>query len=265
VDLTVPGAADAMVNQIMAAAASSQVVNLELTATEARVSFLVDERVITYANRDDQILVIDSDITNVGQAVFDPTAINLTDLGDLFRQAARIAGSDQNQQLQIVDNGQEVVHLVVTTNPESVPVFFTHEAALVPTLDPLNPADLAIALAEVVAEARLVTRIGITADGTVYADKSAGWNQTLRTTRAPRFPVRDQVKTTTPGVIPYDPSLVSARAIIKILQVAGDHLDRDPSQGFKLVIEQIDKSGPSAKVTMGVRTVHLTLSATIIA
>jgi len=264
IDFTVPGAAVEMVGRLMAAAGSTHAVNVELTRTEAHVSVVIGQDVATYAYRDSQISQIDSDIAYVGQAIFDPRAFALTNLGDLFAQAAVISGSDQGQQLQIVDYSDGTIYMNVTTNPDTVPVFFTPAGALIRPIDPTNLADLTSELTEVVGPSAV--RVGVSSDGSVYADLPAGPAQVLRVVRTSRFPVRTQLKSDSSQLVPFDSSAITSRMVQDILVRASTHLDKPLSDGFDLVISCSSQDRePTAAVTIGLRTTHLSLSAVVLA
>lgn len=264
-DFSTPGTAADMVDTLMAAAGSTRVVNVELTRTEARVSVVTGVNVTTYAYRDQKISPVDSDITYVGQAIFDPRTFNLADLGSLFSQAATVSGSQQGQQLQIVDYDNGNIYMNVTTNPETLPVFFTPDGTLVRTVDPTAASDLATELTDVLPAATTVVRVGIASDLSMYADLPAGQDQIMHVVRAPRFPVRDQLKAESSQPLPFDSSPVTASAVTTILVNAADHLDRPLSAGFELTIERrADDTTPTATVTMAGKTVHLSLAGDIL-
>jgi len=263
-DFTCPGAAADMVDKLMETAGSTHVVNVELTKTEAHVSVVIGQDVLTYAYRDSQISQIDSDIAYVGQAIFDPRRFDLTNLGDLFTQAAVISGSDQGQQLQIVDYNDGTIYMNVTTNPDTVPVFFTPAGVLIRPLDPTDVLGLASELTEVTGPAAV--RVGVSSDGSVYADLPAGPAQVLRIVRTSRFPVRTQLKSDSSELVPFDSGVITPRMVYDILQRASIHLDKSLDDGFDLVISRTgDDREPTATVTMGLKTTHLSLSAVVLA
>ena len=264
IDFTVPGAAADMVGQLMAAAGSTHVVNVELTQSEAHVSIVVGQDVLTYAYRDAQISQIDSDIAYVGQAIFDPRGFALDNLGDLFTQAQVISGSDQGQQLQIVDYNDGAIYMSVTTNPDTVPVFFTTSGVLIRPLDPTDLSDLTSELTEVVGPSAV--RVGVSSDGSVYADLPAGPAQVLRVVRTSRFPVRTQLKSDSSQPAPFDSSTITPGMVQYILVRASAHLDKPLSDGFDLVISRTGEDRePTALVTMGLKTTHLTLTGVVLA
>ena len=254
-----------MVDRLMAAAGSTRVIDVELTRSEVRLSVVSGQTAQTYAWRDNQISQIDSDITYVGQTIFDPRSCALNDLGSLFSQAAAIAGSSANQQLQIVDYDNGNIYMNVTTNPETLPVFFTTTGVLVRPLNPANLADLAQELAQVVSPHEDVVRLGISDNGSVYADLAAGTDQVMRVVRASRFPVRDQLRSDSTHVLAFDSDLVTADDIEAILTRASAHLDKPLSGGFSLTIERSpNQPAPLASVTIAGKTSRLTLEAVVL-
>jgi len=234
-DFTKPGAAADIVNQLMAQIGSTRVVRVRLTATEAEVSVVSGTSVVTYAWRDNQMAAVDTDVQYVGQALFDPRVFNLSNLGDLFTRAAAVAGSAQGQQLQIVDFDSGHIYMTVTTNPETMPVFFFPDGTLVAEFNAANPADLVGVLAAVLPETGDIVRLGIDADGSVYADLPAGPGQVLHVVRSPRFPVRQQLKTDGSGSLPFDPG--NGERILTVVE--GDILIIGERQ-FKVAAETIN-------------------------
>ncbi|MDR2974874.1 MAG: hypothetical protein LBV00_09250 [Propionibacteriaceae bacterium] len=265
IDLTRVSAARSMVEELMAAAGSTRVISVEVTRTEARLAVASDQKAVTYAWRDDTISTVDSDIDYVGQAIFDPRTFALDDLGDLFARAATEVGSDLGQKLQIVDYDDGRIYMSVTTNPETRPVFFTTDGELITSFDAADPASLAPVLAAVVAGADQVTRVGIDSDGSVYADVPAGANQTMRTTRAPQFPLRSRLRPETNQPTTFDPELVDAATITGMLERAARHLDKPLDSGVTMSIQRLEADAePVATVTVGGRTARLTLSGVVL-
>ena len=264
-DFTKPGAAADIVNQLMAQIGSTRVVRVRLTAAEAEVSVVSGTSVVTYAWRDNQISPVDTDVQYVGQALFDPREFNLANLGDLFDRAAAVAGSAQGQQLQVVDFDSGHIYMTVTTNPETMPVFFFPDGTLVATFDPANQADLAAVLGAVLPQTGNIVRLGVDTDGSVYADQPAGPGQILHVVRSPRFPVTQQLKTDGSGVVPFSPAAITAGVIGNLVSRAAAHTGKEVSNGFSVVIEQrAADAAPAATVVIGAKTVRLTLSGVIL-
>jgi len=266
VDFTQPGVAQDMLGQLMAAAGTTRVINVEFTAGEARLAVVAGSTVRTYAYRDGRIAPVDSDVEWVGQAIFDPRGFGLGDLGTLFAEAAAVTGSSQGQKLQIVEYDSGHIYLIVTTYPETRPVFFTPGGRLIGDFDATDPVQLAGALAEVTSLGWTVERLGIAADGSVYADLPASPGQVMHVVRNPRFPVRDQViADPTPGPA-FDARGVTAGVLTALLARAAAHTDRPLTDGFTVVVEQrTGDPAPTALITVGTRTVRATLDGVVLA
>ena len=265
-DFTTPGAATAMVERLMAAAGTTHAVSLEFTRSEARLSAVTGQQVVTYAWRNQTIALVDSDVYYVGQAIFDPRSFDLSDLGAMFDQAAAIAGSSQGQQLQITDYDSGHVYMAVTTNPDTLPVFFAPDATLIGSFDATDPDQLAPVLDSLVNQGTPVVRLGIDSASGVYVDLAAGPGQILHVVRSPRFPVRDQLKPESAPPEPFDASGVSAAMIDRILDRAAAHIGKPLSSGYTLVVQrQGGAATATATVTMGMKSTHLTLTAVVLA
>ncbi|MDR2930305.1 MAG: hypothetical protein LBV06_05310 [Propionibacteriaceae bacterium] len=264
-NLTQPGAAAAMVERLLEAVGSTRVLQVELTATEAHVTLLRGQVATTYAYRDGQISPIDSDIEYVGQALFDPRTFALSDLGEVFDRAARVAGSSSNQQLQIVDYDAGAIYMSVTTTPETRPVFFTPDGAEVEAFDPTDPRAVEPVIDQVSDGDVTVLRLGITSAGEVWAEHRAGTDQVVRVIRAPHFPIRDQLRSEPNPPGPFNPDLVSADTISRLLHSAADHLGQPIARGYAMTIwRPAGHVDPIAEVTWNGATVRLTLGGTVI-
>ncbi|MDR0284489.1 MAG: hypothetical protein LBI33_06300 [Propionibacteriaceae bacterium] len=262
-DFLVAGHAADMIDQLIAAAGTNRVINLELTRTEVRLTAIAGQSAVTYAYRDGQIAPIDSDVAFVGQAIFDPRKFALSDIGTLFTQAAAIAGSTAGQQLQIVDYNNGDLYITVTTNPETRPVFFTPAGDLIGVVDPADPAQLAPALDEVLE--RQVVRVTVSSTGSVSADVAAGPGQVLHIVRTSGFPVRGALKTEAAPPEPFTRAYVTAATVETVLAGAEDALGRPLADGYELTIERpAGEEIPTATVTMGLKSVHLTLDGVVI-
>jgi hypothetical protein len=255
-----------MVARLMEHAGSTRVVDVELTRTEARLTIITGQGVVTYGYRDQQIEPVDSDIAYVGQAIFDPRTFDLDDLGDLFAQAGEAAGSAQNQQLQICDYDSGHIYMTVTTNPDTVPVFFSPDGHRIDPFDPGDPAQLAPALAQVIGTATAVVDLGVDSANGVYADLAAGPGQILHVVRNSRYPVRDQLKPQAAQPDAFDPLPITADQLCAILNRAASHLGKTPADGVSLVVQrQPGQTDPTVTVTIGGKTARLSLTAVVLA
>lgn len=188
-DLTVPGAAGAAIEELVAAAGSSDVLMISAKRREVTVSVLVDKQVETWSLRRGEPQQVETDLAYVDQATFDRTDWEFSDLGALFRAAAAVSGSSSGQELQIVDASGGEVRMSVSTNPESRTVFFEPDGTLTPTLDLTSGWGLAQAYREITAnQARATT--AVFSNTMVYLEHPGDEaDTTLRRTRTSWVPV----------------------------------------------------------------------------
>ena len=216
--LTAPGRAAHLLDALIAAAGSAHAIKAEFTASDATLTVVIGQKAETWAWRDGRVRGTEPDVDFVGQAIFDPRDFALADLGDLFARAARVAGSDQHQQLHVLEYSNGRVYLSVTTNPESQPVFFRPDGSLVDRLDFTTTAGLRQGLADVTARHPAVFSVGLdSASGGLYA-LSPGPTGVVESLRMAQLPARDAPTTKTiDGLTVFDPGLIDPQAIAAVL------------------------------------------------
>ncbi len=223
-DLTEPGVARAMVRQLVAASGSTQVLLVDIRRHEASVSVLSDGKPHTWAYREGTIREVSSDMAYVDQATFDPDAFDLSDVGALFRAAAAVSGSEQSQELQIVDL-RRVEHsalelkMSVATNPETRTVFFNPDGSLVPTLDFNTAGGITSGLADAVGSHTTVTSVTIGSATGAFIEYPLDSSTIVRRIRSAKIPVTD-VPRSAGGDKPtaFDPRLVDPAIVWRVLQ-----------------------------------------------
>lgn len=239
VDLTVPGAATAALQRLVAAAGTSRVLMVSLTASDASVTVLRNGAAETWALRGGDPRRVESDTTYVSQAVFDVDGFDVADLGALFRTASAVSGSAQRQELQIVDYSAGLVMMSVSTNPESRTVFFRADGTLLPTLDLDSEWGLAEGLRDAVDGRSAVHSVAFGNPLGVYADvpgREAG--TVLRRQRTARVPV---VVTPRPDANPptlFDPQQVKPAAVERVLSLQRTRGTWTPGTEWTCVVEQ---------------------------
>ena len=268
-DLTLPGAASAMVGRLLAAAGTTHAVSVTLSQTEASLSVLIGQTTTTYAYRDGVVKQVDSDVTYVGQAIFDPRDFAIDDLGALFRRAAAVSGSTRGQQLQIVDYDLGGVYMSVTTNPESVPVFFLPDAQMVQPVDLTSADGLRSALADAVGGNTAVARIGLSfttsSAASVSTDVAGAPGEVIRTTRQGSLPPRTMTRPDAAVPPPFDPALVDVDALLRFIGQMPESTGQPPDKGFTIVIEQRPgEQAPRLHATTGSASVTALLDGTIV-
>lgn len=265
VDFTRPGIARAWIQRLLATIGSDLVVMAEVTTDSVTVTVLpeVGEKPVTWAYRDGKAQQVASDLEYVDQAVFNIDDFDLSDVGRLFRAAAGISGSTQNQTLHIVDFSGGRVAMTVTTNPESRTVFFQPDGSLLPELDFHTAAGVADGLADVTRDRVTVQALGVDSQTGAWVDYGGLENTTVRLQRTAKVPVtrttRDEVLSLTPfAVEQVDPAV--------IWQVVSRLIERDqldPETPWRVTVD--DRAGigvPRFYVTVGMESVTTDLAGT---
>lgn len=217
-DLTQPGAAQRMVDDLMVAAESTRAIMVTVTSSDASVAVLKAGKVETWAWRDGAIRVVPSDITYVAQRSFAPSEFDFSDVGALFRAAQAVSGSKQGQALQIVDYSGGLVSMSVSTNPESRAVFFNPDGTLLPTLDFNSLWGLQQGYDEVVGPRGTAASLGFGKEVGVYLDGAHDGTSYNRRQRAARTPVLVTPRTEAVPLKPFDPARVKPSVIWGVLQ-----------------------------------------------
>ena len=242
-DFTSPGAATAMVGQLVAAAKSSDVVMVEVRPREVDVSVLVDQKPVTWACRAGVIAQVASDIAYVDQASFDPASFDFGDVGALLRAAAAWSGSSSSQRLQIVEYSGGRVMMSVATDPESRTVFFNPDGSLLEDLDFATRGGITRGLREVVGQLPAVTQVSITSNRSVWADHPGSDPGTVtRRMRTATVPVTTITRQSSGVLATFPPSLVRPEVVWSVVQ---DQVGSTPSAGtsWSVVIEDRDSRG----------------------
>jgi hypothetical protein len=252
-------------NDLIAAAGSAHAIKVEFTASEATLTVVIGSQAQTWVRRNGQIRQTEKDVDYVGQTIFDPRDFALADLGDLFARAAGISGSSQGQQLHILEYSNGRVFMSVTTNPESVPVFFRQDGSLVGHLDFTTLTGLDEGLTDVVAGHPEVFSVGLDASsGGLYA-LSPGPSGVIQTLRMPQLPARDSAATSsTDNLTLFDPSLIDPPAIAAVISRL-PQLTGQASPSLTWSIEQRDAATqPELYITASGHHIEATLAGTIV-
>lgn len=187
IDYTAPGEAESVLKQLASLAGSTdRLLRIVITKDTAELSVLRDKQAVTYRAQNGELAEADdSDLQYVGQSTFSLADFNLADVGLLFRQAADLSGSDAAQELQIVDYNNQQVLMTVTTNPESLTVFFQPDGTPVEKLDFTTEAGLRQGIKDVVGDKSRVLALGTLLGAGLYADTPGPDDTTNRTSHRP--------------------------------------------------------------------------------
>lgn len=235
------GEATAVVKELVAASGTINAIKVELSASEASMSVVSGMTATTWAWRNGKVAKVDSDTQFIGQAIFDPRDYNLSDLAGMFETAAGLAKSSSGQQLQIVEYADRAVYMTVTTNPESLTVFFHKDGRLVSQVDLTTLAGIQEAYDDVVGSKKAVNAMGILGNqGGMYVDVAV-LDTIVRTVRQPRLPARTSTRRETTTLLPFDPAAVKPAIIAESLEKICAGLGTTaPQPGWTLVISTKD-------------------------
>ena len=255
IDFTQPGAAAAMVGELLKTASAKQVVMVEVGADEVAVCVLVNGAAVTWAYRDGRIGPVATDIVYVDQAAFDVSDFNLDDVGALFRAAAAVSGSTQSQTLQIVDYSGGRVMMSVATNPESRTVFFNPDGSLLEDLDFATLGGEQRGLDDVRAQVPAAYTVSVQSDQGVWMDSPGEEQGTIvRRQRTSRVPVTTVTRTQGTTLKTFSPALVDPAAIWSVVKSqVGTTVSADTA--WSVTID--DRSGhglPRMYFTFGLRS-----------
>ena len=261
-DFTKPGEAPAVVKELIAAAGTINAIKVEISVHDASLSVVSGMTAKTWAWRNGKIEVVDSDTQFVGQKIFDPRDFDLSDVAGMFARAAKLAKSDSGQQLQIVEYADRTVYMTVTTNPESLTVFFRQNGTLVSQVDLTTLAGLQEAYNDVVGTKKLINALGILPNqGGMYVDVAV-LDTIVRTVRQPRLPVRTATRREATTLAQFDPALVKPAVIASSLAEISAKTDstQTPAPGWSLVVDCRDKTPqPQMYFTVGGTQTVMTL------
>lgn len=237
-DFLEPGEATAVIKELVAAAGTINAIKVEISAHEASMSIVSGMTAKTWAWRNGTILVVDSDTQFVGQEIFDPRDYDVSDISRMFETAATLAKSDSGQQLQIVEYADRTVYMTVTTNPESLTVFFRKDGSLVSQVDLTTLTGVQEAYRDAVGTKKLINALGILPNqGGMYVDVAV-LDTIVRTIRQPRLPVRTTTRREVTTLSPFDPALVKPSIIASSLaKISAKTTVQTPAPGWSLEVD----------------------------
>jgi hypothetical protein len=267
-DFTEPGAAASMVASLLTDAGSQRALMVEVTKDRVQLSVLSAEgKPVTWAHRDGKSSEVPSDLAYVDQATFDVSRFNLSNIGGLFRAAASMSGSEENQSLTIVDySGGEVV-MSVSTLPESRTVFFNPDGSL---LEPLNfdaPGGIANGIKEAIGLELTVSSVTVQSDQGAWADHPGEKEgTTVRRTRTAKVPVTTNTRNETSDLPVFLAARIRPEAVWKIVDAVRGTTEVPEDAKWSVVIEDRDRTGvPRMYFTIGSTSVTTDLNGAVIA
>ncbi|HQY98702.1 MAG TPA: hypothetical protein PLQ63_01645 [Propionicimonas sp.] len=265
-DFTMPGKATAMVDELLAKNGSKTALMVEVTESTVQVSMLdASSKPSTWAYRNGEIAQVPSDLAYVDQATFEVSRFNFSDVGALFRAAAGMSGSEQDQSLTIVDySGGEVV-MSVSTVPESRTVFFNADGSLLPVLDFDTPGGIARGIEEAVGTRATVASITVESEQGAWVDYPADTETTVRRTRTAKVPVTTNVRAEKVELPMFNAARVDPASIWKVVDGIRGTQEVPEQSGWSVVIDDRDAVGaPRMHFTIGSKVVVTDLAGNLV-
>ncbi|SJN36711.1 hypothetical protein FM114_10115 [Luteococcus japonicus LSP_Lj1] len=262
-DLTRPGAARKAVNQLVKAADGLPVIKVDLSATQATLSALKDDKVLAWHWQDGVVTSVESDIAYIEQATFKPVDYDLDDLGETFEEAARISGSAHNQQLQIVEYDHGEVVMTVTTRPESMPAFFRADGTPINRLDFGTARGFTEAIADATSGSQRVLAMGWENESGFWADTPGKEDGVItRRTRQARVPAWQSDRKANSHGPTFPPAMVDADVLAQLVRTLPESTGRPGADVSFEIARKHQMALPVITFDVGGQKVVTTLSGT---
>ncbi len=263
-DFRQPGAAKAMVQQLLSDAQSQQALMVKITERSVEVSVLKDDKVVTWANRDGTVTQVASDLAYVDQATFDVDAFQFNDIGAMFRAAAGQSGSAANQSLTIVDYSGGKVMMSVSTEPESRTIFFTPDGLLMEILDFNTEGGLVRGVQSAIGSRGTIYSLSVISDQSATVDYPGPDDTTIRRARAQKVPVTTTVRSGAADLPLFAASMVDPRAIWRVVQTQRGNEGINENSTWSVTVDNREKSTPRMYFTFGFTVVVTDLAGNVI-
>lgn len=192
-----PGNATRIVADLIQASGAAPVTKIDITKTQVSLTVNGPDGLLTWTWSRGIVSTSDTQSTQVSSTPFDPTQFALDKVPSILATAARLAGSESNQSLQIVEYNAGTVLMTVTTRPETRPVFFRADGSVINVLDFTTTQGMAEGLKDAVGASPLVRSItfdpahGIVVDAPEQNSTASqnGKDLVIRRTRSAKLPV----------------------------------------------------------------------------
>lgn len=246
-----------MVERLISEAGSDQLLMAEVTATTVQIGVLKDGQASTWAYRDGTVGKVIGDLTYVNQATFDIDRFNIGDVGAMFTAAAAIAGSSQDQALNIVDNAGGDVVMSVATVPETKTVFFNPDGSLLKILDFDTIDGIRTGLSEALGIRTLVYSITVSASQGVQVICTGGTDRLVHRSRGLRVPVTAVTIPGTSDLPEFVATKVDPAVIWRVVASVRDGKKAALDADWKVVVDDREGHG-TARLHFSIGSVTLT-------
>jgi len=192
-----PGNATRIVADLIQASGAAPVTKIDITKTQVSLTVNGPDGLLTWTWSGGVVSTSNTQSTQVSSTPFDPAQFALDKIPSILTTAARLAGSESNQSLQIVEYNAGTVLMTVTTRPETRPVFFRADGSVINVLDFTTAQGMAEGLKDAVGASPLVRSItfdpahGIVVDAPEQNSTASqnGKDLVIRRTRSAKLPV----------------------------------------------------------------------------
>ncbi len=217
-DLRVPGAARKALNDTISVAGIHPVLKVEITKNRIEVAFLIDSKARTFRWENDTVTEVISSTEYFGQSSFNPNDFNIDDLGALFSTAADKSGSSSSQMLQIVEFNQGQVLMTVTTNPETLPVFFRQDGTVIEGVEMTTLSGVKQALEDVIGSHSQIITMGFDSKEGLWIEAPGPKDGTIiRRTRPINTPAFEVPRKGNPEAPTFNPSQIRPEVLTRLI------------------------------------------------
>lgn len=263
-DLTAPGNAREIVNLLRAASGYKPVLRVEVTNSTANITYLDGRTAHTIGFAGGTVSKLDSTVTYINQAQFDPDGFAIDDIGTLFDQAAAISGSREQQDLQINEYDQGNVIMTVTTTPESSTVFFRADGSMINQLDFRDAAGISEGLSDTTQDAPQILAVSIKPDA-LSVDVRADAGTIQRRTRQKALPTIVATLKDSGNANTFSPTLVQPAVIARLEAELPTELGKPSTTTVQVTIEQrANEDAPRMHVQVGGGEVVTTMDGSVL-
>ena len=240
--LTDPGRARTAVNDLIAAAGSSQVIKVDVSAELASVTVMIEDSAKTWQWEQGKISEVPSDVSEISPTSFNPDDYKFDDLARLFGLAGALSGSNSNQELQIVEYNPGQVLMVVVTRPESRPVFFRPDATPIHELVYSSVEGMTEGLTDALGGRTQLAGIGFEPAKGLWADAPDPKDPAImvRRTRTAKLPTFVSQRKQTADKL-FSAADISAASLVKTMAELPALHGKDADTEVKFTIDMRDK------------------------
>lgn len=264
-DMTQPGVASKVIKRILSEVKDQPVVKVDVKKHSVVVTFITEaKKVKAYSWVNEELVAVDSDVTDISQARFDPREFNLSDVGKLFAEAEKLGTSSLEQELQIVEHDRGEVLMSVTTRPESATVFFRKDGTPIQHTDVETIAGMKAGLGDALGQYHNVYAIGFDPAIGVWVDVPNPDDGTLiRRTRQTKLPTYSAARNQKPVWATFAATDVDLAVIHRVRAELRTRFQLSPDTPIVVTVDgQLQRSTPTITFKAGPKTVVTDLRGT---